>query len=199
MKYPLWNERYSEPGFAYGVEPNEFLVSAANRIPMGKVLSLGEGEGRNAVYLAGLGYDVTAVDSSDVGLTKARELAAKRGVTITTITADLSQFRIEPKSWDGIFSIFCHLPREIRRPLYRSAVDGLRPGGVLVLEAFTPLQLRYGTGGPSEPDRLLSLEDARSELTGLEFAVAEEKERQVREGKYHTGLASVVQIFGIRA
>ena len=89
-----WNERYSESGFAYGTEPNEFLISVVDRIPHGRILSLAEGEGRNAVYLASLGYEVTGVDGSEVGLRKAMELAKERGVAITTIQADLSEFEI---------------------------------------------------------------------------------------------------------
>src|SRR3954463_9690297 len=92
----MWDERYSQPGFAYGTEPNEFLVAAAGRIPAGPVLSLGEGEGRNAAYLAGLGHRVVAVDQSEVGLAKARRLAADRGLTIETVRADLAVFPIEP-------------------------------------------------------------------------------------------------------
>lgn len=91
-----WDERYSEPGFAYGTAPNDFLVSVADRIPQGKILSLAEGEGRNAVYLALRGFQVTGVDGSEVGLRKARALATERGVRINTIHADLSDFAIAP-------------------------------------------------------------------------------------------------------
>ena len=109
-----WDERYSEPGFAYGSAPNEFLASVVDRIPKGRVLSLAEGEGRNAVYLAALGYEVTGVDGSEVGLRKAMELAAERGVTITAVQADLSGFEIETEQWDGIIACYCHLPSALR-------------------------------------------------------------------------------------
>jgi SAM-dependent methyltransferase len=113
----MWDERYSQEGFVYGTEPNEFLAAVAGRIPAGPVLSLGEGEGRNAAYLASLGHRVVAVDQSEVGLAKARALAADRGLTIETVRADLATFPIEPGAWAGIVSIFCHLPRSIRVPL----------------------------------------------------------------------------------
>ena len=100
----MWDERYSQPGFAYGTEPNEFLITAAGQIPAGPVLSLGEGEGRNAAYLAGLGHRVVAVDQSEVGLAKARRLAADRGLTIETVCGDLAEFPIEPGAWTGIVS-----------------------------------------------------------------------------------------------
>ena len=194
----MWDERYSQPDFAYGTAPNEFLVTAAGHIPPGPVLSLGEGEGRNATYLAGLGHRVVAVDQSEVGLAKARRLAADRGLTIETIPADLDAYPIEPGAWSGIVSIFCHLPRRIRVPLYAAAVRGLQPGGVLVLEAYTPNQLGRGTGGPSDPDMLVSLSHLRDELPGLEFLHAQELDREVREGAYHTGLASVVQLIALK-
>ena len=194
----MWDERYSQPGFAYGTEPNEFLVTAAGRIPAGPVLTLGEGEGRNAAYLAGLGHRVVAVDQSEVGLTKARRLAADRGLTVETACADLAAYPIEPGAWAGVVSIFCHLPRRVRVPLYAAIVRGLRPGGVLVLEAYTPNQLGRGTGGPQDPDMLVSLAGLREELAGLDFVHARELDREVREGAYHTGVASVVQVVGLR-
>src|SRR5688500_14683838 len=168
----MWDERYSQPAFAYGIEPNEFLVAAAGRIPAGPVLSLGEGEGRNATYLAGLGHRVVAVDQSEVGLAKARRLAADRGLTIETILADLEHYRIEPGAWAGIVSIFCHLPRRIRAAVHKAAVQGLQPGGVFILEAYTPDQSARGTGGPKDPDMLMSLPDLTQELAGLDFVHA---------------------------
>jgi len=194
----MWDERYSQPGFAYGTEPNEFLVAAGGRIPAGPVLTLGEGEGRNAAYLAGLGHRVVAVDQSEVGLAKARRLAADRGLTVETACADLAAYPIEPGAWAGVVSIFCHLPRRVRVPLYAAIVRGLRPSGVLVLEAYTPNQLGRGTGGPQDPDMLVSLAGLREELAGLDFVHAREVDREVREGAYHTGVASVVQVVGLR-
>ena len=195
----MWDERYSEAGFAYGDQPNDFLAARFAEIPPGPVLDLGCGEGRNAVFLAEQGYDVTAVDQSAAGLQKAERLAAQRGVEITTVQADLGQFTLQPNHWAGVVSVFCHLPPELRRSLYTSVVQGLRPGGVLLLEAYTPAQVGRGTGGPSNPDSMLSLDRLKDELPGLEWIVAEEKERDVREGSFHTGLASVVQFIGRRA
>lgn len=193
-----WDERYSEPGFAYGTAPNEFLVAVVDRIPHGKILSLAEGEGRNAVYLASLGYEVTGVDGSAVGLRKAGELAAELGVAITTIHADLSAFEIEPEQWDGIIACYCHLPSAIRIPLHRAAVQGLKHGGVFVLEAFSKEQLGYGTGGPQSLDMLMSLDELKQELAGLELVRTVRVEREVREGSGHTGLASVIQILAVK-
>lgn len=193
-----WDERYSEPGFTYGTTPNVFLVSVVDRIPQGKILSLAEGEGRNAVYLASLGYEVTGVDGSEVGLRKARELAEVKGVTMTTIHADLRTFVIEPGQWDGIIAFYCHVPSEIRIPLHGAVVRGLRRAGVFVLEAFSKEQFAYDTGGPTSLDMLMSLDELQQELAGLEFIHAERMVRDVHEGRGHTGLASVVQLLGVK-
>jgi SAM-dependent methyltransferase len=193
-----WDERYARPGFAYGTEPNDFLAAVADRLPAGPVLSLGEGEGRNAAFLAGRGHDVLAVDQSAVGLAKARRLAERRGLVVRTEQADLAAFAIEPGAWAGIVSIFCHLPPAVRVPLYAAVVRGLQPGGVLVLGAYTPRQVGRGTGGPPDPAMMVSLGDLTTELAGLEFLHAAELEREVREGSYHTGLASVVQLVARR-
>jgi SAM-dependent methyltransferase len=191
-----WDERYAAPGFVYGTAPNDFLVEMAPRLPPGAVLCLGEGEGRNAVFLAGRGHRVVAVDRSRVGLAKARRLAAERGLAIETVVADLATFPIPADTFDVVTSIFCHLPPAVRRPLYAAAARALRPGGALVLEAYTPRQLEYGTGGPSRRELLLTLADARRELAGLEFVVGREIDREVSEGPRHHGLGAVVQVLG---
>jgi SAM-dependent methyltransferase len=198
MDRELWDERYAEPSFVYGTEPNDFLVSVAEQILIGPVLSLGEGEGRNAIFLAGLGHDVTAVDQSKVGLEKLQRRAEELGLRIQTQQADLGNYQIEEGVWAGIVSIFCHLPPSIRVPLYDAAKHGLRPRGLFILEAYTPGQCGRGTGGPPSPEMMVSLDNLTSELAGLEFLYARELERAVIEGSYHTGLAEVVQLLARR-
>ena len=190
----MWDERYGQPGYAYGIEPNDWLAAQAPLIPPGRVLSLADGEGRNGVFLATRGYDVTSVDASPVGLAKAERLAASRAVHITTVVSDLAHFDIAPGAWQGIVSIFCHLPRDLRRAVHASVVRGLAPGGVFILESYHVDQLRHGTGGPSSAALLLTLEDVRAELDGLEFLHAAEVKRMVHEGSFHEGLSAVVQI-----
>uniref|UniRef100_A0A832I5T3 Class I SAM-dependent methyltransferase n=1 Tax=Eiseniibacteriota bacterium TaxID=2212470 RepID=A0A832I5T3_UNCEI len=190
----FWDERYSAPGYAYGSQPNDFLAEVAGSIPAGPVLCLAEGEGRNAVHLAGLGHAVTAVDVSRVGLDKAKSLARERGVAIETVCADLADFDIRPAAWSGIVSIWVHLDPALRARVHRACVAGLAPGGALVLEAYTPRQLARGTGGPTDALRLVTLEALRRELAGLDFEIARELEREVHEGRCHHGTSSVVQV-----
>jgi len=190
----MWDERYATPEYVYGTEPNDFLASVARRIPPGRVLSIADGEGRNGVFLATLGYDVTSVDASAVGLAKAVQLAATRDVRLTTQVVDLADYVIEPGAWTGIVSIFVHLPPALRRRVHAEVVRGLAPGGVFILEAYSPDQLRHGTGGPSNPELLPTLDTLRAELKGLELVHAVALERQVREGAFHNGLSAVVQV-----
>lgn len=194
----MWDERYSTAEFVYGTAPNAFLVSVIDRLPEGRVLCVAEGEGRNAVYLAQAGRRVLAVDASRVGLEKAGRLARERGVQIDTLVADLANFVIQPNSWDAVVSIFCHLKPQLRKSLHRQVVAGLRRGGVLVLEAYRPEQIRYGTGGPASVDMMPSLAELREELQGLELQHAVELDRDVNEGRYHTGKGAVVQVLGVK-
>lgn len=189
----MWDQRYSEPGFAYGEAPNDFLAAQAARLS-GPVLCLAEGEGRNAVFLARRGLSVRAVDQSAVGLQKAAALAAAHGTAIETQTCDLADLEIAPESWGGVVSIWCHVPPPLRQALHRRVVAGLRPGGVLILEAYTPDQVALGTGGPPVPALCMTLSALRQELAGLDLVVAQELRRDIQEGKYHRGLSAVVQI-----
>ena len=190
----MWNERYNTPDYIYGTEPNDFLREHAAAIPAGgSVLCLAEGEGRNAVFLAQQGYVVTAVDSSEVGLAKAAALADARGVKIRRLHADLGDFALGEEAWDGIVSIFCHLPSFVRQPLYAALARSLRPGGVFLLESYTPAQLAFSTGGPKDVDMLVDAATLRRELPGLQFSLLQECPRDVVEGSFHTGRAAVVQ------
>jgi len=189
-----WDERYGEPEYAYGTEPNDFLRGEAHRIPMGGVLELAAGEGRNGVWLAAQGYEVTLVDGSGVGLDKARRLAAERGVEVQTVHGDLAHLSIEPGRWQGIVAIFAHVPRALRRRMHAAVVVGLAPGGVYLYEAYTPAQIAHGTGGPRDPEMLPTLAELREELAGLDFELAVEREREVHEGKLHNGTSAVVQV-----
>ena len=194
----MWNARYDSPEYAYGTEPNDFLAAVASRIPPGRVLSLADGEGRNGVFLASIGHEVTSVDASHVGLAKAERLAATRGVRLTTVVADLAEYVIAPASWEGIVSIFCHLPPVLRRRVHEQVVRGLVPGGIFIFEAYSVEQLRFGTGGPSSAYLLPTLDALRAELAGLDLLHAAEIEREIHEGTLHNGQSAVVQVVARR-
>lgn len=193
-----WDSRFSAEDYVYGTRPNDFLVEVTPQLPPApaRILSLGEGEGRNGVYLASRGYQVTGVDASAVGLLKAERLAAERGVSLTTVVTDLADFTVTPGAWDGVVAIFCHLPMPLRRAVHRAVVEGLRPGGVFVLEAYTPAQLALKTGGPPMRELLYTAEELREDLSGLELPILRECERDVVEGRLHKGRAAVVQVLG---
>lgn len=193
----FWDDRYNQAEFVYGTEPNDFLKAEAQRLPLGRVLCLAEGEGRNAVYLATLGHDVWAVDQSAVGLAKAQDLADANGVSIHTTVADLESFEISPAAWDGIVSCSAHLPPTVRQRIHRQVVSGLKPGGRFILEAYTVVQLEIGgVGGPppAQKDLYMSLAALKEELAGLKFAIGREIERDVNEGQAHRGRSAVVQV-----
>jgi SAM-dependent methyltransferase len=194
----MWDERYNTTDYVYGTDPNAFLARVAAEMPKGRTLCVAEGEGRNAVFLAEHGHDVVAVDSSAVGLEKARRLAIERGVVIETVLEDLAHFDITAGNWDAIVSIFAHVPPAVRRPLHGKIVRGLRPGGMLVLEAYTPEQIGLGTGGPPVAELTMSLELLHEELDGLIFRHAVELQRDVIEGRFHTGKGAVVQVVAIK-
>jgi len=199
MNPQFWDQRYAAADFVFGTAPNDFLRACADRIPAGPVLCLGEGEGRNAVFLAARGHAVTAVDQSAVGLAKAQRLAAACGVTLTTTVADLQDYPIATGAWAAVVSIFLHLPPPLRRQVCTFAAAGLLPGGVLIYEAYTPAQVRHRTGGPvNTPELLVTLADLHPHLAGLELEVAHEIERDVLEGGGHTGRAAVVQVLARR-
>lgn len=188
----MWNQRFSSSEFVYGTEPNSFLLQNANLL-VGPVLSLAEGEGRNAVFLASLGLDVLGVDGSEVGLAKAQELAKSRGLAIRTEVADLATYAPPENSFGSVVSISAHLPSIIRKRLHNLVERCLRPGGIILLEAYTKAQIARNTGGPKDPDMLMSRVDLENEFPNCELILCQEIEREVIEGKFHTGLASVVQ------
>lgn len=146
------------------------------------------------MFLAEQGYDVSAVDQSPVGLAKARKLAEQRGVSIETVVADLGAFTLVPEAWDGIVSIFAHVPPLARRHIHSQVATGLRPGGVLLLEAYRPEQFGYRTGGPPVTELMMTVDGLREELSGLDFDYCAETVRDIQEGPLHHGDGAVIQL-----
>lgn len=195
MSYDFWNARYAEPGFAYGTEPNSFLVSRKQYLkPDMKALAVADGEGRNGVWLAQQGLDVLSVDASAVGLRKAREMAASRGVAIRTELTDLTTWKWPEQEFDLVAAIFIHFMPEFRARMHASMLRALKPGGILIIEAFTPKQLEYRTGGPPVREMLYTAEMLREDFKSGEILHLEETLTDLSEGPYHRGRAAVVRL-----
>ncbi len=184
----FWNERYKKDDYLYGIEPSSFLVEYSNLLK-GSVLSLSEGEGRNAVYLASRGLKVCGVDISGVALTKAHALAKIHNVQIETKIADLSNFEPKENYYDSVISICAHLPSVVRDHLYPLVEKCLKSNGVILLEAYSEQQLKRTTGGPNDIDMLMSISKIKKEFPNLEPIVLRELERD--EGEL--GIVSIVQ------
>jgi 2-polyprenyl-3-methyl-5-hydroxy-6-metoxy-1,4-benzoquinol methylase len=195
----MWEERYAADEYAYGEEPNAFFKACLDRLPAaGRLLLPGEGEGRNAVYAARQGWKVDAFDFSAAGREKALRLAERYGVHIDYEVADYESARIEPGAYDAVALIFTHTHESIRRTVHRRLASALKPGGHLFLEAYTQEQIAYGTGGPPNAKLLYALEDLREDFSDLEIVELEKLETEIHEGRYHTGLASVVRLVARR-
>jgi len=192
----MWDDRYRTEDFVYGTEPNAFLRENIDQIPMGDVLCLADGEGRNSVYLAEEGRRVSSVDLSGVGVAKARQLARARHVDVTFVVADLRTYDLGVERWDAVVSIFAHMPAKIRTDLHARVVASLRPGGVFVLEAYRRDQIERRTGGPTLAEMMMSLEELRLDLVPLDLELASERDRDIREGRGHQGIGAVVQVIG---
>ena len=193
-----WDERYGEEGWAFGTEPNDFLREVLPRLPVGDVLVMGDGEGRNGVYLAGCGHRTVTVDLSPVGVAKARALAAERGVEIDARVADLSDFDMGAEQWDAVVSIFCHLPPALRASVHSRVRAALRPGGRFVLESYTAANIGRGVGGPQSSDMTLELAELERDFMGWTLEVHRDVERPVVEGRYHSGLSATVQFVAVK-
>ena len=190
----FWDQAFDTPHFKYGTAPNAFVRAQAHRLrPAARVLVPGDGEGRNGVWLAAQGHAVLSVDASGVGLRKAQQWAAEQGVALQTELADLTSWQPAPGAFDGVVLTFVHLPSALRRDVHQRLVRALRPGGWLILEAFTPEQLRYASGGPKDADMLYTLYDLRTDFAGLHEHLAWAGEVWLDEGPGHQGPAQVVR------
>lgn len=196
----FWDEQFAKATYKYGTAPNAFLAAEAWRLARGsRVLVPGDGEGRNSVWLAGAGHRVTALDQSAVGLGKARALADERGVVVALLQADLERWTPEPAAWDAIVLTYVHLPAAWRADAHQRLATGLAPGGLLLLEAFHPMQLGRASGGPRDPTMLFTPELLRGDFgDALHEVSAWEGEVILDEGPGHQGPAVVSRYIGAR-
>jgi len=195
---PFWDERYAAGEYAYGTEPSLFLKECLASLPPGRALFPAEGEGRNAVYAAQCGWEVSAFDGSAEGRRKALALAAVRGVTLDYRLMRFDDMDYPDGSFDLIALIFVHPPPEERRALHRRVVSMLRPGGRVLLEVFSTEQLRFSSGGPKDPEMLHTPERLRREFSGLRELRCTVETVRLDEGPFHHGEASVLRAEFVR-
>ena len=192
----FWDERYSSYEYVYGIDPNEFFKQQIENILPGKLLLPGEGEGRNAVYAAKLGWLVDAFDQSTNAQKKALKLAEKNNVNINYSVVDLKKFAPADNYYNAAAIIFVHFDSEARSIFHHMIVDSLKPGGKLILEAFSKNQLGKNSGGPQSLEMLNSLDDIMKDFNELKTILLEEKNVFLREGEKHSGEASVLRYVG---
>ena len=190
-----WDARYDQEEFFYGRKPNYFVARKLSEIKPGRGLFMAEGEGRNAVFAAGLGHQVTAVDSSAVGRRKALELAASKSATLEYRLADVVTDPWDTKTWDFIVLCFAHLPPETMSAVHNRVAACLRPGGAMILNSFSKAQLGRSSGGPPRLEWLHDLDELLTQFPGLELK-GEEKEVDLLESVGHQGLAMVIELTG---
>lgn len=190
-----WNERYSASEYIYGTEPNTWLAGKLAQLQPGKILFPAEGEGRNAVHAASLGWDVTAFDQSEEGQKKALQLAEIRKVKISYLIDDLTSFSAPEGEFDAIVLIFVHMPEEIRQHVHQRLLRFLKPDGHLILEAFTKDQLKNTSGGPKTETLLYEKKFISDDFSELEFIEFSETTTLLDEGPLHQGEAHVIRLF----
>jgi SAM-dependent methyltransferase len=195
----FWNTRYAAPDFVYGTAPNIFFKTQIDKLPVGKILLPSEGEGRNAVYAASLGWEVVAFDFSEEGKRKAMQLAENQGVTIRYTTADAAEFDTD-ETFDVVALIFAHLPPSVRAVFFAKISTFLKPNGRLIAEFFTPNQLLNNrlSGGPKDVEMLLTVPKLKAFFPDLKVDLAEECTVELSEGEYHSGLGDVVRFVAVQ-
>jgi SAM-dependent methyltransferase len=179
MDREAWNRRYEGEDLIWTAQPNRFMAGEVGGLSPGRALDLGAGEGRNAVWLAEQGWDTTAVDFSEVGLAKGEELAARRGVRVNWVQADLRDYEPPAGAFDLVVVVYIHLAAEERRGMLAAAASAVAPRGVLLVLGHDSSNIEHGYGGPQDPTILFTAEEVSKELDGLEIERAEPVIRRV--------------------
>jgi len=190
----FWNERYSQNEYAYGKSPNVYFYGELKKLTPGRLLLPCEGEGRNAVAAAELGWAVTAFDQSEVGKRKALELAAEKGVSIDYKVGQLQNLDFSVPTFDAIGLVFAHMPVTERENFHRSVSKLLKRGGYLILEAFYVKQLGKSSGGPQQKEMLFTEKMLRADFNDLIIQSITDLEVDLDEGPCHKGKAHVIRM-----
>ena len=196
-----WNDRYSNPEFAYGIQPNNYFKEQIEKLNSGKILFPAEGEGRNAVFAAKLGWSVSAFDISIEGKNKALQLASSNNVTIDYSIGELQALNYSKGQFDAIALIYAHFPANIKASYHQQLDQYLRKGGMIIFEAFSKKHLEYiarneKIGGPTDIRMLFSVEEIQNDFPNYDIIELVEKEIELREGLFHNGTGSVIRFVG---
>jgi SAM-dependent methyltransferase len=199
-EYARWQARFATPDYAFGKEPNYFLKSCRKLLPRhGRALAVADGEGRNGVWLAEQGLDVLSLDFSPAAQNKARALAAERGVKATFVQADVHAWDYPETAFDVVVEIFAQFsPPAERASKWRGIRRSLKPGGLLIIQGYTPRQLQYGTGGPKQLENLYTRAMLEREFGNFRDVTIVEEEREMREGASHAGMSAVIGLTGFK-
>ena len=200
MQATFWNERYQNNETVYGLLPNVFFKHCIDKINTGKLLLPAEGEGRNAVYAAKNGWDVTAFDYSEVAKEKALKMAMSHQVTFVYQTTNFLSFQAETASMDAVALIYAHMPPEIRSEFHHKMAYWVKKGGYVILEAFNPLQLELQSGGPKDVSMLYTQEMLKNDFPEHDWKIEllETTETELSEGPFHEGKAQVIRLLACR-
>ncbi|GAA0893448.1 class I SAM-dependent methyltransferase [Fulvivirga kasyanovii] len=196
-----WDERFRNKAYAYGKQPNSYLKEQLKKLAAGKILFAAEGEGRNAVYAARLGWKVSAFDISIEGKNKALQLANEHDVTLDYQVGQLPELGYEDGQFDAIALIYAHFPANIKSDYHKLLDKYLARGGTIIFEAFSKNHLEYRmknerAGGPRDIESLFSVEELRSDFVNYEILELEEREVTLNEGLFHNGKSSVIRFVG---
>jgi ubiquinone/menaquinone biosynthesis C-methylase UbiE len=195
----FWNERYVQKDYAYGIQPNDFLVESISKLPEnGKILFPAEGEGRNAVFAAKNRFEVYAFDTSSEGKKKAAKLAKEYDVNMDYQVGVLEELNFEEVSFDGVACIYAHFPKAIRKVMHQQILKLLKPNGIVIFEAFSKEQIQYSSGGPKDIAMLFSEDEVKEEFQGITFDFLKTEIIELNEGAFHQGKGSVVRFIGTK-
>ena len=194
----FWNDRYAGEEYVYGTAPNAFFKQELEKLSPGRILLPGEGEGRNAVFAASRGWEVSAFDSSGEGKRKAEKLASLNNVRIDYRLSAYEDFQAEPESYDCIAFIYTHMPSSKRKEYHQKLTASLKAGGILILECFSKKQIHYNTGGPKDADMLFSGEELQKDFGNFTRLSVTETEIEADEGPFHRGTAAVIRVHAIK-
>ena len=194
----FWDKRYSEKEYAYGESPNQFFMNEIQNLEPGTLLLPAEGEGRNAVFAAGIGWNVTAFDYSINAIQKAINLAKKKNVNFEYLHRNFDSLKLIDEHFDCIALTFVHPPAEKRCSIHRNLLNYLKIGGKLILEGFSKKQIDKNSGGPKNKEMLFSKEEIARDFEQLKDIKISEEEIILQEGIYHRGPASVIRLTGIK-